>query len=68
MQLTLSTDIVASSIEPIDILAILPGGIIESNLSLIPPNPHRYRFIFVDSFKKIGDRKECMTRIAYWQQ
>jgi hypothetical protein len=31
------------------------GGIYESNLSPIPPNPHRYRSFFVDSFKKIGD-------------
>jgi hypothetical protein len=27
--------------ELVDILAVLPGGIIKSNLSWIPPNPHQ---------------------------
>jgi hypothetical protein len=40
IQSTFSTDIGTSPIEPVNILAILSGGIIKSNLSCIPPNPH----------------------------
>ena len=38
--------------QTLDMFAILAGGLIKSNLSRIPPNPHRYRSFLLDSFKK----------------
>jgi hypothetical protein len=42
IQPTFSTDIGTSFIEPIDTLTSLPGGIIKSNLSWIPPHMLQY--------------------------
>jgi hypothetical protein len=61
-QPTFSIDIDTSAIEPIDILAILSGGIIESNLSPIPPNPPNYRGSYNTASKEILDIEIGMCR------